>query len=334
MRPACARAADSLTGVDVLEALLDGPRARGAFLLRALLEPPWSLRIEDRAPLTVLASLHGPMWVCPDGGEPVPVPEGSVAIVRGPDFYTVTDILGLPPDVVIYPGGRCTSVEDGRGLWDERSLGVRTWGVPGGSTQILVGSYEGHGEASRPLLAALPRVAVHDPGASGDPLLDVLVAELGVEAPGQRALLDRLLDVLLISTLRSWFAAQADEGPGWFRARQDPAVGAALTLLHREVAHPWTVEELAGRVGVSRAALGRRFTSIVGEPPMSYLATWRLALAADRLTSSDATVAAIARQVGYATPFSLSTAFKRAYDVSPQQYRQAPPPSLVARTSS
>ncbi|MCK0112859.1 AraC family transcriptional regulator [Ornithinimicrobium sp. F0845] len=316
--------------MDVLEALLDGPRARGAFLLRAVLDPPWSLRIEDDAPLTLIAPLHSSLWVRPDDAEPVAVPEGGVVVVRGPEHYTVTDTPGILPDVVVYPGGRCTSVADGRGLWDERSLGVRTWGVPGGAAQILVGSYEGHGEASRPLLSALPRVAVHDPGDAGNPLLDVLVAELAVESPGQRALLDRLLDVLLISTLRSWFTAQADQAPGWFRAQQDPAVGAALTLLHRDVAHPWTVEELAERVGVSRASLGRRFTGTVGEPPMSYLASWRLALAADRLTSSDATVAAIARQVGYGTPFSLSTAFKRAYGMSPQQYRQAPPPSVVS----
>lgn len=320
----------SLGGVDVLEALLDGPRARGAFLLRALLDPPWSMRIEDEAPLTVLAALHGSLWVCPDEGQPVPVPEGAVAIVRGPEFYTVTDTPGTPADVVVYPGGRCTATEDGRGLWDERALGVRTWGAPGGSTQLLVGSYEGHGEASRPLLSALPRVAVHDPGPGGDPLLDVLVSELAVDAPGQRALLDRLLDVLLISTLRSWFGAQHADGPGWFRAQQDPAVGSALALLHREVAHPWTVDELAARVGVSRAALGRRFTGLLGQAPMTYLATWRLALAADRLTSSDATIAAIARQVGYATPFSLSAAFKRAYGMSPAEYRRQRPPPLVA----
>lgn len=331
MRAITERSADSLVGVDVLEALLDGPRARGAFLLRALLDPPWSLRIEDEAPLTVLAALSGPMWVCPDEADPVLMPQGSVAIVRGPEFYTVTDTLGLPADVVVYPGGRCTSPQDGRGLWDERSLGVRTWGVPGGSAQILVGSYEGHGEASRPLLSALPRVAVHEAGAGGNPLLDVLVSELAVEAPGQRALLDRLLDVLLISTLRSWFTAAAAQGPGWFRAQQNPAVGAALALLHAQVAHPWTVEKLAARVGVSRAALGRRFAEIVGVPPMSYLSSWRLALAADRLTSCDATVAAIARQVGYATPFSLSTAFKRAYGLSPQQYRQSPPSSALTR---
>lgn len=320
----------SLAGMDVLEALLDGPRARGAFLLHAHLAGPWSLRIEDEAPLTVIAALRGSLFVCPDGAEPVSVQQGQIAIVRGPGHYTATDTPGLAAQVVVLPGGRCTSSQDGRALWDERSLGVRTWGTPGGSTQLLVGTYEGQGEASRPLLSALPVVAVHEPGAGGNPLLEVLVTELAVEAPGQRALLDRLLDVLLISTLRDWFASRADEAPGWFRARQDPAVGAALTLLHREVDHPWTVEELAAQVGVSRAALGRRFTALVGEPPMSYLASWRLALAADRLTSSDATVAAIARQVGYGTPFSLSTAFKREYGVSPQQYRASPPPSVVA----
>lgn len=96
------------------------------------------------------------------------------------------------------------------------------------------------------------------------------------------------------------------------------------------MAHPWTVDELAARVGVSRAALGRRFTGLLGQAPMTYLATWRLALAADRLTSSDATIAAIARQVGYATPFSLSAAFKRAYGMSPAEYRRQRPPPLVA----
>lgn len=99
-------------------------------------------------------------------------------------------------------------------------------------------------------------------------------------------------------------------------------MAAALRLLHQDVAHPWTVTELADRVGVSRAALGRRFTSLVGEPPMAYLAGWRLALAADLLASSpDLTVTAVARQVGYGTPFSLSTAFKRVHGVSPQRYR-------------
>jgi AraC-like DNA-binding protein len=312
----------SLIRVDVLEALLDGPRARGAFLLRALLDPPWSLRIEDEAPLTVLAVLRGSAWLSPDGQAPLLMVAGQVAIVRGPDHYTVADRPSTPPDVVVYPGGRCTSADDGRALWDEWSLGIRTWGQdPDGDCVLLVGTYEGPGEASRPLLSALPPVVLLGREQAGTPLLRVLAEEMQIEAPGQRALLDRLLDVLLISSLRTWFAAREGEAPGWFRAQHDPAVGQALSLLHQDVAHPWTVEELAARVGVSRAALGRRFTALLGEAPMGYLAAWRLALAADLMVSSDATVATIARQVGYGTPFSLSAAFKRVHGVSPQQYR-------------
>lgn len=312
----------SLTSVDVLEALLDGPRARGAFLLRALLDPPWSMRIEDQAPLTVLAVLRGEAWICHDGRPPLCMEAGQVAIIRGPDHYTVADRATTPPSVVIYPGGRCTSEDDGRPLWDEWSLGIRTWGQnPDGDCVLLVGTYEGPCQTSQPLLSALPTVAMLTRHEVGTALVHVLAEEVQVEAPGQRALLDRLLDVLLISSLRTWFAGRNAEAPGWFRAQHDPAVAQALSMLHQEVAHPWTVDELATRVGVSRAALGRRFTALLGEPPMSYLAGWRLALTADLLLASDATVTAIARQVGYRTPFSLSTAFKRVHGVSPQQFR-------------
>jgi AraC-like DNA-binding protein len=92
-------------------------------------------------------------------------------------------------------------------------------------------------------------------------------------------------------------------------------------MMHNNPDHPWTVASLATEIGVSRAALARRFTDLVGEPPMAYLTGWRLTLAADLLREPDATVAAVARQVGYASPFALSTAFKRVRGVSPRQHR-------------
>lgn len=328
MTPAALDRAHRIVEVDTLEALLDGPRARGAFLLRALLEPPWSLRIEDEAPLTIVAVLRGRAWLHHDDGAPVEVAPGSVLVVRGPDHYTVSDAPDREPDVVVLPGGRCTSVDAGTPLWDERALGVRTWGTAGGSCEVLVGTYEGEGETSRPLLSALPRV-VWRPQGGHDGVLDLLLEQLPSAAPGQRALLDRLLDVLLISTLRDWFTEQEEDAPGWFRAHQDPVVASALALLHRDVAHAWTVEELAAEVGVSRAALGRRFGQILGQSPIAYLTGWRLSLAADLLCSSDATVAAVARRVGYASPFSLSAAFKRAHGVSPQDYRRGPRPLIA-----
>src|ERR1700754_394885 len=93
--------------MDPLAALLDGPRAHGAFLLRSVLTPPWSLRIEDRAPLTVVAMVRGTAWVVPDGEEPIPLAEGDVVIARGPDPYLVADEPDRLPQAGILPGEEC-----------------------------------------------------------------------------------------------------------------------------------------------------------------------------------------------------------------------------------
>ena len=100
-------------------------------------------------------------------------------------------------------------------------------------------------------------------------------------------------------------------------------VGVALRSIHHSPAEPWTVQGLAQLANVSRATFSRRFTDLVGEPPMSFLTGWRIALAADLLADPDATLGAVARQVGYGTPFALSTAFKRVRGVSPRGYRAA-----------
>lgn len=329
MRGIAEMATDRLVGVDVLEALLDGPRARGAFLLRSLLDPPWALRIEDEAPLAVLSVVRSRCWLIPDGEAPISIGPGDVAIVRGPEHYTIADDPATEPTVVVYPDRKCTSAIDGRGLAEEWDLGIRTWGEdPDGEAVLLTGTYERAGEASKPLLAALPRVVLLTRENWPSPLLALLVEEMQVEAPGQRAVLDRLLDVVLISALRTWFAQQRDQAPAWYLGQCDSTVGAAMNLMHGAPAHPWTVAALAEVVGVSRAALARRFTELLGEPPMAYLTSWRMALAADLLVESDATITTIARQVGYSTPFALSAAFKRERGISPQQYRARVPAAV------
>jgi AraC-like DNA-binding protein len=111
--------------------------------------------------------------------------------------------------------------------------------------------------------------------------------------------------------------------PGWYRAHGDPVVGPALRLMQAEPACPWTVASLAGEIGVSRAALARRFHDLVGEPPMTFLTSWRLALAADLLLEPGATVGSVAEHVGYGSAFALSTAFKRVRGISPAQHRAA-----------
>jgi len=307
--------------MDALVALLDEPRARGAFLLRVVMDPPWSVRIEDEAPLSLVAMVRGEAWIVPDEGAPERIGPGDVAVLRGPDPYLFADDPATPPVAVIHPGQRCTTV-DGRDLAQALDLGVRTWGNdPDGSAMMLVGTYERCGETGRRLLEALPPRLVLPGDALDSPLIPLLASEIVRDEPGQEVVLDRLLDLLLVAVLRVWFARPEADAPAWYRADNDPVVGRALRMLHHNPAHPWTVASLAAAIGVSRAALARRFTDLVGEPPMAYLTGWRLALAADLLRDPSVTLANVARQVGYSTPFALSTAFKRAYGVSPRDHR-------------
>lgn len=309
--------------MDALSALLDGPRARSAFLLRCSLDPPWSMRIRDEAPLCLIAVLRGQAWIVPDDTTPVRLAAGDLVINRGPQPYTVADDPATATTIVIEPGEHCASL-DGRTLAEEMALGVRNWGTgPDGATVLLIGVYQLAGEVSRRLLRALPPMVALTAEDWRSPLVGLLAEETGRDEPGQEAVLDRLLDVVLITALRSWFARPEARAPAWYHGDADPVVGRALRLLHHNPAHPWTVAELAAAAGVSRAALARRFHELVGEPPITFLTGWRLALAADLLREPDATIGAVARQVGYGTPFALSSAFKRVYGLSPRAWRAA-----------
>jgi AraC-like DNA-binding protein len=306
--------------MDAVVGLLDGVRARGAFVLRMVLDPPWSMRIQDDAPLTLICQTTGRAAIVGDSTGTVWLEAGDVALTRGTEHYLFADDPSTAPTIVIHPGNRCTT-RSGDDLKFEMSLGVRTWGnSAGGADRSIVCAYEGHSEVSSRLLDALPTVLVLRAHEWDTPLVDLLATEAGHDGWGQEAYLDRLLDLLLISVLRTWFD-RAENAPAWWHAEQDPVVGQALRLIYNNPAHPWTVANLAAAVGSSRAAFARRFTELVGEPPIAFLTSWRLARAADLLRSSQSTIAAVAKQVGYSTPFALSSAFKRAYGVSPNTHR-------------
>ncbi|MCZ4553278.1 AraC family transcriptional regulator [Gordonia rubripertincta] len=305
--------------MDVLGSLLNGPRAKDAFLLRLVMTSPWSLRIEDEAPLTIVVTVSGTNTIRFDDGEQVIVRPGDVAIVRGPEPYALGDECA--PTAIIDRNQHCTSL-DGVDLVEELSLGVRSWGnSTDGESVSLVGTYGVAGEVSARLLAALPRL-ITLPN-NNNPLISLLSAEIDRDTPGQEVMLDRLLDLVLIDTLRNWFSRPDSAGPKWIAAESDPVVGHALSLIHHNPGHSWTVAELAAECAVSRAALARRFTDLVGEPPMAYLTHWRLSMAADLLATGDVTLETVARQVGYSSAFALSAAFKRVRGVSPRDYRRS-----------
>lgn len=303
--------------------LLDGVRARGAFVLRLRMDPPWSLSIRDEAPLALICQTRGDAVIVGDDSGVWRLGPGDVALTRGTENHLFADDPGTPPTVIINPGQRCTTLS-GEDLHVEMSLGLRSWGNSAtGAAESIVCAYEGRSAVSARLLDALPPILVLRADEWDTTLVDLLSVEAGRDGPGQEAYLDRLLDLLLIGVLRTWFDRPGN-APPWWQAEQDPVVGPALRLIYNNPAHPWTVANLAAAVGCSRAVFARRFTDQVGEPPIAFLTGWRLALAADLLQNSRATIGSVARQVGYSTPFALSSAFKRTYGISPNEYRADP----------
>src|SRR5947207_176672 len=320
--------------MDAIAGLLDGPRARRAFLLRCSMDPPWALHIRDEAPLSLVAMLRGRACFAFDGREPEWLDRGDVAILLGPDHYLFADHPATPPQAVILPDQRCTT-PDGQEIPQMRSFGVRRWGnAPDGATEILTGAYNAEGEVSRRLLDALPPRLVLRRDEWETPALGLLAAEMMRDEVGQDAVLDRRLDLLLIDAVRTYFARTEQTAPGWYRAQRDPVVGQAVRLLQESPAEAWTIGALASQTRVSRATLARRFAEVVGQPPMEFLTEWRLTLAADLILDPRETGGSVARAVRYSSPDARSAAFKRVRARRPPDIRRGdvgePAPAVLA----
>jgi len=308
--------------MDAIARLFRGPRASGAFVIRMVMEPPWSVDVRDEAPLTIAAVVSGSVTVVSAvEAQPRRVLAGQVIVLRGPDHYRFFDGPDGEPEIIVQPGQHCV---DRHGLSMEQPLmqGVRTWGNDrAGSTTVLVGTYETLADGGRSLLSLLPPVVVVDAERLGPSIVSLLETELVRDVPGQDVVLDRLLDLLVVAALRAWFGQLDEDAPSWWRAAADPVIGPALRLLQHQPGHPWTIAMLASEVGVSRATLARRFTAVVGAPPMAYLTEWRMVLAADLLLEPGSSVEGVAREVGYGSGFALSAAFKRWHGRSPSDHR-------------
>ncbi|MER8073718.1 AraC family transcriptional regulator [Streptomyces sp. NPDC094034] len=310
--------------MDTLTDVLEHIRSAGALIGQNLVSPPWSIRFDEGASMTLVTMLRGDAWVVPHEGQPVHLRNRDVAILTGSQPFSVTSDPDrqTSPLYVVTEAGTCTD-ETGNVLAEEDIyLGVRTCGTHlEAEHALLTGSYITAGRIADRLLTSLPRVLVVPHRHQRQALLHLLESEIERDEPGQQAMLDRLLDLVLIETLREWFSLPEASAPGWYHATRDPVVGPALRAIHDEPARPWTVGMLASEARVSRATFARRFSDLLGEPPISYLAGWRLCLASDLLERTDDTIDSIAQQVGYSGAFALSAAFTREYDVRPSQHR-------------
>lgn len=146
-------------------------------------------------------------------------------------------------------------------------------------------------------------------------------AEASANRAGSDAVLARLSEALFVETMRRYMAELPPQQTGWLAGARDPGVGAALASMHRSPEYPWTIANLAQRVGVSRSVLAERFRHFLGEPPMTYLSRWRLQLGARMLTSTSYSVARISGDVGYESEPAFNRAFKREFGAPPARFR-------------
>lgn len=300
--------------MDPLSELLGGIRAEGAILGDALLKAPWVVRFDDRAPLTMVTVARGGGVILLADGTAVPVKEGQTAVVRGHEPFRMADDAASVERPHLDYWLTC---------FDPEACAYEA-APPGGdglTTDLFVGAYRATGRRHERLLRALPPVVVVDDDDETSALLGACVDDLASRKPGTQAYIDRLFDWGLVCILRTWFDEQAEAAPSWYRGFADPVAGPALEAIHTRPAAPWTVAGLALQAGVSRALLAKRFTEVMGEPPLTYLTARRMELAEELLADPDLTVAQIARTVGYADQFGFSNAFKRRKGTSPTAYR-------------
>lgn len=308
-----------MLSVDPLSSLLSGIRAEGSVVSHAVLTAPWTIRFADDAPLTMISVLRGGgTLMLPDGTERV-VGVGDTAIVSGPAPFHLADHPTTVHSSHATYEITCFTTDAER---TAQELGGIHWGTDSEeATALIVGAYHASGHRHERLLRALPPILVIKEDVEVCAWLETAAVDAAQLSAGSQALMDRLLDWALVCTLRSWFDQAGADAPSWYRGLADPVLAPALQAFHDRPAEAWTVASLATRSGVSRALFAKRFTKLMGRPPLAYLTECRMDEAETLLTDTDLSIAQIGRSVGYADAFGFSAAFKRHKGLSPSTFR-------------
>jgi AraC-like DNA-binding protein len=311
--------------VDLLSDLLRVVRLDGAFFYAVEAAEPWiveSAAAKDLKPQILPGAEHLISYHILTGGH-------CYARLIGEDPVEL-----MPGDVLVFPHGDANVMSSGQDL---RAPGVTTSFPQRYPTTVVLGN--GKPPAAtfvcgflgcdrrpfNPLLASLPRL-LHMRGMSTawlDGFARRVTDETQLGRPGADGVLTRLAELMFIELLRRYLAELPAGETGWLAGLRDEVVGQALALVHERPGHAWTLEQLAREANSSRTSLAKRFTELVGQPPMQYLTQWRRQVAANLLCQSVAKISTIGRQVGYDSEAAFSRAFKKATGQAPGAWREA-----------
>lgn len=322
--------------MDVLSELLKVVKLDSAIFFNCEFSAPWCYRAPESQCAARLLSQHGRQviiyhllvegraYVHPEDGDRVSLEAG--------------DIVSLPHGHAHFLGnGEGAQLIDGATALPKllaRGLQLVRVGGGGEPSLFVCGFLACDPLLARGFLQALPPVFKvnirQDP--SGQWLENSLrfaVSEAVAAREGASAMLAKLAEVVFVETVRRYIRGMPETEIGWLAGARDPAVGRALCLFHQRPGHPWTIQEMAEQVGLSRSVLAERFRHYLREPPIAYLTRWRLQLGARALSSTDRSVAEIAADVGYESEASFNRAFKRQFGAPPARYRKTSPGSTL-----
>jgi AraC-like DNA-binding protein len=252
------------------------------------------------------------------GGETLVLGEGEVVMLPRNDLHLMGSDLALPPtrgrDIIQPPqnGGLFTIRHGGNG---ER-------------TRMVCGFLGCDNAESNPVISTLPPALKLnlEEGAASEWIRSTFqyaAEEVAAGRPGSETVLAKLSELLFVETVRRYAESLPEGKTGWLAGLRDTHVARALALIHRDIARPWTVDELGRNVGLSRSALADRFIRLIGAPPMHYLARWRMQVAMEKLRTTNASLAQVAEMVGYESEAAFSRAFKKAVGTAPATWRHS-----------
>lgn len=312
--------------MDPLSDVLRAMRLNGAYFYLVEAGGPWSILTEAARELVPrimpeaehLISYHillsGSCWGGVDGEDPIEMKAG---------------------DVIVFPHGNAnlmSSDMENRARMERASTApkrypgtVRIGPNPECDTTFVCGFLGCDARPYNPLLASLPE-RMHAPGVAEGWLSQLpaqAVAESRMGRVGSDTVLTRMAELMFIEVVRRHVEQLPPQDSGWLAGLNDSVVGPALSALHENPAHPWTLAELSRTIAASRTVLTERFTKLVGVPPMQYLKRWRLQLAAEHLSAGTAKVSTIASRVGYESEAAFSRAFKKETGLSPANWRNS-----------
>ena len=323
--------------MDAFSEILSGVKLNGAVFFNAEFSAPWGISVPASNQMDMLppGDAHFLLYHLVIDGSAV------AAVADGPPLELNSG------DVVIFPNGDAHQMSSkgarqpfpNYGINDKikaRDLSPLHAGGGGETSRFVCGYMACDPYLSRPILNGLPpvfkvNVRTDRSGQWLESSILHLVDEAVSGRVGSEAMLAKLSEALFVDTLRRYVAGLPEQHHGWLTGARDPIVGKSLGLMHRRVAHPWTIASLADEVGISRSALVERFTRYLSEPPMTYLTRWRLQLAARSLERTSRSVAEIAGDVGYESEAAFNRAFKREFGRPPGRYRSDHKERLVTR---